>query len=129
MLPRTQNWLVGGAATFMVFFLSLFIKEQQDVTAVQERERNHSETDEKQFVLMQAQIDRRIEGVEKSFMTGRSERMNTDTSLGARIDTLRDNLNSRIDDIQVRLAEIQRQVAAIEGKLGESIPNLPPVKR
>jgi hypothetical protein len=76
-----------------------------------------------QLNLMQLEADRRLTLFVEQLAQSRTERISTDTALGARIDTLSGNVNQRIDDLNLRLAEIQRQTAAIEGKLGESLPD------
>ena len=49
------------------------------------------------------------------FDQGRAERMSADASL-----------SDHYENINARLTELQRQVSAIEGKLGDSLPNPPP---
>lgn len=47
------------------------------------------------------------------------------SNLSQRIDALTTSLDHRIDDVDKAATETQRQLSAIEGKLGESIPDVP----
>ena len=49
-----------------------------------------------------------------SMVNGRSDRISS-----------YEQLTRRIDEVQLRITEVQRQVSAIEGKLGESVPTPP----
>ena len=67
-----------------------------------------------------------IASLKDTFDRGRMERQDADVNLGKRIDELSLTDTRRIDDINLRFTEIQRQVSAIEAKLGESTPTKRP---
>lgn len=64
-----------------------------------------------------------ITALKETFDHGRTERQEADVNLGKRIDELTLTDTRRIDDINLRFTEIQRQVSAVEARLGESAPD------
>jgi len=143
---RGQNWLAGSAAAFLVFLAGVFVKEQSDIAHVEQSEKDHSDADDKQFLLLQQQIDRRIAAVDSNAheLSARIEKAkDSDVSnatiivenraqiaalihdlatLKAQFDQGRgerivndEALSKRIDELALRVTEVQRQIAAIEG--------------
>ena len=121
--PATTGWIAGsGAVAALIIFIGgVFLKDQDDISSLKQAEKDHFEEGARLFALMQAEIDHRIEAVDDTVRLGHTERLANDEKLGARLDTLSDSLNQRIN-------EVQRQLSAIEGKLGDSQPTPPQPK-
>lgn len=60
--PRSAfNWTaVAALSGAALFFLGLFLKEQIDLSALSQRETDHSANDDREFTLLQSEIDRRL---------------------------------------------------------------------
>lgn len=113
--PGSPNKLViagGAAATILVFVAGLFVKGQSDLSSMDQREKDHSITDE-----------REIDSLRSALSQGHSERMVNEGELGKRIDSVTLFISQRIDQMNERIIELQRQVSAMEGKL--DIPHPP----
>ena len=106
----------GAAATVLVFVAGLFIKGQVDVSAIDQREKDHA-----------AEDSRDIDSLRTVFNQGRAERMSTDAELSKRIDAVTLFISQRMDQMNERIIELQRQVSAMEGRLNQ--PDLPPAKQ
>lgn len=99
--------IAGGAvATVLVFVAGLFIKGQVDMSAMDQREKDHAINDE-----------RELDGLRTTFSQDRLERMATDSELGKRVDAVTLFISQRIDQMNERITELQRQVSTMEGKL------------
>ena len=117
MEGSSNQWLAGGVVTVVVFLAGLFLKEQTDISAINQRESDHAQSIGEQIVLIRSEI-RDIS----------DERARADDAIGKRLDTLGDTLSQRIDIVNQRLNEIQRQTSAIEGRLGDALPNIAPLR-
>ena len=109
------TWIAGGGVAVFVFLAGIFVTLEQNMSGLDEREKAHTINDEKLNALMQAEIDRRMSDVAHSLSDLRMDRNQNDSNLGARIDTLAKDTNARLDSIAAVLAELQRQIALIEG--------------
>jgi len=111
------GWIagLGSVAALLIFIGGVFLKDQDDISSLKQAEIDHSGEDGRAFALLQAEIDRRLGEQKEALQEIREARGANDDKLGARIDALSEALG-------LRLAELQRQVSAIEGKLGDSAP-------
>jgi len=114
--------ITGVMAMTLAGGIAGIIYHGQQIAEIVGEMKTHDDNDTHNAAALQAQLDRRfletrqdIDEVRAQFTGGRAERMTAD-----------DSLSKRIDDLNRALAELQRQIAAIEGKLGDSLPNLPP---
>ncbi len=110
-----QGWLAGGTVTVFLFLAGLFIKEQTDISSINQRESDHAEAINAQVALIRIDLQN---------LVGTRERI--DDAVSRRMNDNVDSLSKRIDIVNDRLTEIQRQTSAIEGKIGDSMPNLSP---
>ena len=111
------NWSVaGGSATILVFVAGLFIKSQVDISAVNQRESDD--------IL---RLDMLIDAAKERITQDRSDRMAVELEFSKRIDSIATFISQRIDQLNSRVEELQRQTSAIEGKLGDSTPSPLPV--
>ena len=113
MVDNKVSWgLAGGSATILVFVAGLFIKVQVDLSAVNQRESDDIERIDELIVSSKERIDQ-----------DRSDRISIELEYSKRVDQIATFISQRIDQINDRLGEVQRQTSAIEGKLGENVPN------
>ena len=113
VVDNKVSWgLAGGSATILVFVAGLFIKVQVDLSAVNQRESDDIERIDELIVSSKERIDQ-----------DRSDRISIELEYSKRVDQIATFISQRIDQINDRLGEVQRQTSAIEGKLGENVPN------
>ena len=86
-VSQTAGWLIGGGGAGVLVFIATFF-----IQSLQSQEKDHFD-----------ELSRRITELRETYLQGRNERMASDTSL-----------SSRIDDLNARFAELQRQVSTVE---------------
>lgn len=150
VISSDKNLLAGSAAvTILLFFAGLFLKEQTDVAALMTSVKDHYDEEFNKFdrntlaieKISEAQ-DLRIGKINEQIVTNvavvnevriaiESLKQNALSEAASMVNGRSDQISSyeqltrRIDEVQLRITEVQRQVSAIEGKLGESVPTPP----
>lgn len=59
--PSRAGFIAGAAVSCALFFLGLFMKVEQDIATITEREHAHNEEDEREFKALQSEVDHRFD--------------------------------------------------------------------
>ena len=128
--------------------IAAVVQHGQQIAGIEEEERLHEAEDAQSRKEVQDQLDRRFGELERtdigqvtSIATVAARQAINETTIAtlkSKIEELEkpqeidasfrrevEAIGKRIDDLDRTLSELQRQLSAVEGKLGESLPNPP----